>query len=150
MSTLFPSALLMLTPLFDIVRLLTRDPTWGRAAFWSALVGLLVVALAVAAELVAWLDTGRFTRARRAGLAPLTVHVAALTPLALGVFERLQLASVTRVAAAAALPSMTRLDAWPMALAITGALAWLLGGWMAEDRVEARLRYQPTGLPFKA
>ncbi|MCA1665683.1 MAG: hypothetical protein LC659_15680, partial [Myxococcales bacterium] len=79
-----------------------------------------------------------------------TVHLAALAPLTLGVFERLHLAAVTRVAATAALPSISRLEAWPMALAIAGALAWLVGGWMAEECVEERVRYQPTGLPFKA
>jgi len=150
MSTSFTSALLCLTPLFDIVRLITRNPLWGRVAFWSAFIGVIVVAVALIPETIDWLATDRHTRARRAGAAPLTVHLAALAPLALGVFERLHLAAVTRAAASAALPSITRLDAWPMALAIAGALAWLVGVWMAEERVEERVRYQPTGLPFKA
>jgi uncharacterized membrane protein len=150
MSTIFPSALLSLTPLFDIVGLITRNSMWARVAFWSAFIGVIVVAVALIPEVVDWLATDRHTRARRAGAAPLTVHLAALAPLTLGVFERLHLAAVTRVAATAALPSISRLDVWPMALAIAGALAWLVGGWMAEERVEERVRYQPTGLPFKA
>ena len=101
MSTIFPSALLSLTPLLDIVRLVTRNPVWARVAFWSAFVGVLVVAVAVIPEVVDWLATDRHTRARRAGAAPLTMHLAALAPLALGVFERLHLAAVTRAAAAA-------------------------------------------------
>jgi uncharacterized membrane protein len=150
MSTIFPSALLFVAPLFDLVGLITRNPMWGRVAFWSAFIGVLVVAVAVIPEVADWLATDRHTRARRAGAAPLTMHLAALAPLTLGVFERLHLAAVTRAAAAAALPSISRLDVWPMALAIAGALAWLVGGWMAEERVEERVRYQPTGLPFKA
>lgn len=150
MSTIFPSALLCLTPLADLVGLVTRNPVWARVALWSAFIGVLVVALAVIPEVVDWLATDRHTRARRAGAAPLTVHLAALAPLSLGVFERLHLGAVTRAAAATALPSISRLDAWPMALAVVGALAWLVGGWMAEEGVEERVRYQPTGLPFKA
>lgn len=150
MSTFFPSALLALTPLLDVVRLVTRNPSSARLAFWSAFVGVVVVGVALVAELVDWLATDRHRRARRAGAAPLTVHIAALAPLTLGVFERLYLAGATRAAAAAGLPTMTRLDAWPMALAVAGGIAWLLGSWMAEERVEERVRYQPTGLPFKA
>jgi uncharacterized membrane protein len=150
MSTILPSALLFLAPLFDIVGLITRNPVWGRVGLWSAFVGVLVAAVAVIPELLDWLATDRHTRARRAGAAPLTMHLAALAPLTLGVFERLHLAAVTRAAAMAALPSISRLEVWPMALAIAGALAWLVGGWMAEERVEERVRYQPTGLPFKA
>jgi uncharacterized membrane protein len=146
MSTTLPSLLLTLTPLLDVVRLLTRNPAWSRAAFWSAFLGAIVAAVAVVPELIDWLATDRHTRARRAGAAPLTLHVAALAPLALGVFERLHLAAVARTAAAAALPSLTRLDVWPMALAIAGALAWLLAGWMQDARID-RVRYQPTGLP---
>lgn len=150
MSTFVPSALLGLTPLLDIVNLITRNPMWARVAFWSAFIGVIVVAVAVLPEVIDWLATDRHTRARRAGAAPLTVHLAALAPLALGVFERLHLAAVGRVAATAALPSIARLGVWPMALAIAGALAWLVGGWMAEEAVDERVRYQPTGLPFKA
>ncbi|HWE26606.1 MAG TPA: hypothetical protein VHB97_01330 [Polyangia bacterium] len=144
MARFFPSLLVALAPAFDVVRLLTRDPTWGYTALWAALLGVLVVALAVSRELVDWRATDRHTRARRAGVAPLTMHLAALAPLALGVFDRLQLAAATRAAAAAALPSLTRLDAWPMALALAGALAWLVGSAMSEARLAERVRYQPT------
>jgi len=147
---LFPSALLALTPVLDIVRVITRNPAWSRAAFWSALVGVVAVAVALLPEVLDWLAADRHTRTRVAGAAPLTLHFAALAPLALGVFERLHLAAVTRAAASAALPSIMRLDIWPMALAIAGALAWLVGGWMEEEAVDERVRYQPTGLPFKA
>ena len=102
MSTFLPSALLSLTPLLDIVRLVTHNPSWARAAFWSAFLGAIVAAVAVVPELVDWLAADRHTRARRAGAAPLTLHLAALAPLALGVFERLHLAAVTRAAAVAA------------------------------------------------
>ena len=53
---------------------------------------------------------------------------------------------------AGAAPTLTKLDAWPIALAVAGALAWLLGSWMQEERVDpaGRVRYQPTGLPSRA
>jgi uncharacterized membrane protein len=142
-APLFPLALLALTPLLDIVRLVTRNSVWSRAAFWSAFLGAVLVFVAVVPELVDWLATDRHTRARRAGAAPLTLHVAAFAPLALGVFERLHLAGLS---------APTRLDAWPMALAIAGALAWVIGSWMAEARlvVRVRARYQPTGLPLSS
>ena len=144
METLFPLLLLAATPLLDIVRLITRNPTWSRAAFWSALLGTLVAVVALLPELVDWLATDRHTTARRAGLAPLTLHLAALAPLALGVFERLHLAAITRVAAGAAVPSLTRLDAWPMALAIAGALAWLVAGWMQEEPTDRGATSRPA------
>jgi uncharacterized membrane protein len=151
-ATIVPSVLLALTPLFDIVRVVTRDPAWSRAAFWLAFVGVVVATVAVIPDLLDWLATDRHTPARRAGLAPLTLHLAALAPLALGVFERLRLAALTRAAAGAAVPSLTRLDAWPMALAIAGALAWLVANWMREEPIDrsGRVRYQPTGLPSRA
>jgi uncharacterized membrane protein len=149
-STLFPSVLLALAPVFDIVRMVTRNPAWARAAFWSALAGVVVVAVAVLPQLVDWLAADRHTRARTAGIAPLTLHLAAIAPLGLGVFERLHLAAAARAASVAALPSVTRLEAWPMALAIAGALSWLLGQWMESERIEERVRYQPTGLPSRA
>ena len=90
----------------------------------------------------------RHTRARRAGVAPLILRVAAFVPLALGGYERLQLAAVAR--AAAVTPLAAHLDAWPMALASAGALAWLVGGRMAEARLTEEVRYQPTGLPSSA
>jgi len=66
------------------------------------------------------------------------------------VFERLHLAAATRMAAmSGTVPALTKLDAWPMALAVVGALAWLLGGWMQEERID-RVRYQPTGFPSRA
>ncbi len=149
MSTIFPSMLLALTPLFDVVRLITRDAFWSRAAFWTAFLGGIVAVVAVIPELVDWLAADRHTRARRAGAAPLTLHLAALAPVWLGVFERLRLGAGTRAAASAAIPSLTKLDAWPMALAIAGALAWLVAGWMQEARLD-RVRYQPTGFPSRA
>ncbi|HEX9103765.1 MAG TPA: DUF2231 domain-containing protein, partial [Polyangia bacterium] len=48
MSTLLPSALLALTPLLDIVLLITRNPAWARAAFWTAFLGAIVAALSMA------------------------------------------------------------------------------------------------------
>ncbi len=149
-SVLFPSLLLSLTPLFDSVQLITRDPAWGAAAFWAAVAAALVVAASLLPELADWRSSDRHTAARRARAAPLTMHLAALAPLALGVYERLRLAAVTRAAAEAALPSIPRLDVWPMALAIAGGIAWLAGGWMAEERNVARVRYQPTDLPFSS
>src|SRR2546430_13612023 len=43
------------------------------------------------------------------------------TTLFRSVFERMQLAAAARAASAAGLPSVTRLDGWPMALAAAGA-----------------------------
>ena len=149
MSMLFPSALLALTPVLDIVRMVTRNPVWGRVAFWSAVVGVIAVAIALLPEVLEWLAADRNTRTRTAGAAPLLLQFAAIAPLALGVFERLNLAAAAHAASAAALPSMTRLEAWPMALSIAGALAWLVSEWMAEEKIEERVRYQPTGFPTK-
>ncbi|HXU74768.1 MAG TPA: hypothetical protein VN947_35975 [Polyangia bacterium] len=150
-GTLLPSLLLTLTPLLDIVRILTHDAVWARLAFWFAVLGVCVAALTIVPELVDWLTADRGSRARTDGTAPLLLHLAALWPLALGVVDRIEIARAVRAAAAAELPSITRLDAWPMALAIAGALAFVLAAWMREERRPPRVRrYQPTGLPSRA
>ncbi len=152
MSTVFPSLLLALTPLFDVVRLITRNPAWSRAALWSALVATVAAVVAVLPELIDWLALDRHTRARRAAIAPLTVHAAAAWPLALGFVERLRDFGATTSAhdvTRGALAVLPRFDAWPFALAIAGTLAWLLGDWMATAPRD-RVRYQPTGLPSSA
>jgi hypothetical protein len=113
-------------------------------------VGVIAVAVALLPEVLDWLAADRNTRTRTAGAAPLMLQFAAIAPLALGVFERVQLAAAARVASAAALPSMARLEAWPMALAVAGALSWLVSEWMAEEKIEERVRYQPTDFPTKA
>ena len=78
------------------------------------------------------------------------MHLAALAPLALGVFERLHLAAVSARGRRRRHADAAKLDAWPMALAIAGALAWLSAvGWRKSAVVE-RVRYQPTGLPLSS
>ena len=150
-GTLVPSLLLTFTPLLDIVRMLTPGAGWARLAFWSAVLGVCVAALSIVPELIDWLTADRGSRARSDGAAPLLLHIAALGPLALGIVERIEIAHAERAAAAAALPSITRLDAWPMALAIAGAIAFLVAAWMREERRPPRVRrYQPTGLPSRA
>ena len=148
MTMFFPSLMLSLTPFLDLVRLLTHNPLWTRLAFWSALCGALVAAVALVPAVIDWATADRGSRARLDGAAPLMLHVAALFPLALGVVERV----------------VTRLEVWPMALAIAGGVAWLLAAWMREERPAARARrprparpvrparrgYQPTGLPSSA
>jgi uncharacterized membrane protein len=148
----FPSLMLSLTPLLDIVRLVTHNPLWSRLAFWSAVLGVLVAAVALVPATIDWLTADSGTRARREGAAPLVLHFAALWPLALGVVERVYLAQAARAAAAAGLPTITRLDAWPLALAVAGAAAWLIAMWMRDARPSpsVRVTYQPTGLPSRA
>jgi uncharacterized membrane protein len=149
LTTLFPSVWLTITPLLDMVRILTGEPVWSRFAFWSAFLGVLVAAIAVVPELVDWLTADRGSRARNDGAAPLLLHFAALWPLALGVVERVHIASAARAAAAAGLPTITRLDAWPMALAIAGGLAWLVAALLRDDRPALR-RYPPSDVAWRA
>jgi hypothetical protein len=45
--------------------------------------------------------------------------------------------------------------AWPFALAVIGAFAWIIADWMAEPHRVGRYdmprgRYQPTGFPSRA
>src|SRR5436305_1043789 len=81
MATVFPSLLLTVTPLLDVVRLLTRNPAWARAAMWSAVVTVVVIAAAIVAQLVEWSATPAHTDRRREGAAPLMLHLAVLSPL---------------------------------------------------------------------
>jgi hypothetical protein len=141
MATTFPLLLLTLTPLVDVVRLLTRSPTLAHLAMWSALVTVVVVAAGLLAQFVAWLATPPHTNTRREGAAPLMLHLAALCPLVLGVIERMH-----ALGALGATAAPRAAFAWPFALAVSGAFAWLVADWMAEPPPRRR-RYHPTGLP---
>jgi uncharacterized membrane protein len=134
MATVFPSLLLTITPLVDVVRLLTPGGVWARVAMWSALLSTVAVASALVAQLMDWLATSPHTDARREGAAPLMLHLAALCPLVLGVVERLH-----ALGALGATAAPRAAFAWPFALAVAGAFAWLVADWMAEPRRDARL-----------
>src|SRR3954462_10695534 len=115
MATVFPSLLLTFTPLLDVVRLLTRSPVWARAAMWSAVITVAVIAGALVVQLVEWSATPPHTDTRREGAAPLMLHLAAVCPLVLGVVERLHALGALGVHAA---PRAA--FAWPFALAVAG------------------------------
>jgi uncharacterized membrane protein len=73
MAILFPAALLILTPIFDIVRAITANIIWGRAAFWCAFAGVSMAFVIFIPMLIDWLALDKGTPLRRLRLPSLTL-----------------------------------------------------------------------------
>ena len=73
-AILFPAALLILTPIFDIVRAITGNIPWARAAFWCAFVGVSMALVLFMPALIDWLALDRGTPARRLRLPSLVLQ----------------------------------------------------------------------------
>jgi uncharacterized membrane protein len=87
---LFPASLLILTPIFDVVRAITGNSGWGLAAFWCAFAGMslaLVVFLPLAID---WLALERGTPARQARLPSLLLDALGLIACVASVALRLR------------------------------------------------------------
>lgn len=123
MLIVFPLGLLTLTPVSDVVRLITGDLFWSRVAFWLAFVGCVFAIVAAIPGFIDWLFVPRGTRARRVGAIHLAVNLTAVALFILSVILRLQ------HGASAFAPV-------GFVLAIVGALVLLVGGWFGGELVE--------------
>ena len=64
-SIIFPAALLIVTPISDIVRAITFNIAWGHVGFWCAFVGVALALVTFLPMLIDWLALDEGTRARR-------------------------------------------------------------------------------------
>jgi uncharacterized membrane protein len=92
MAILFPTALLILTPIFDIVRAITDNVAWSHVAFWSAFVGgtaALVMLMPLVLDWLALEPFGSEGRKKRARIPSLLMHAGGVIAFVVGVVLRL-------------------------------------------------------------
>jgi len=68
MLIVFPLGLFVAAVIFDLVRVLTGDDTFGEVGYWNIAAGLVGAVLAAATGLADWTAIPAGTRARRIGL----------------------------------------------------------------------------------
>jgi uncharacterized membrane protein len=107
---LFPLGLLAFAPLFDLVRLVTRDPSWSSLSFFVAFVGAVAAAVIVLPEIVDGIALDR----GRAGLSSLALRCTAVALFVVSVVLRLRSGAL-------------EFAALSFALVVAGAVAFAAG-----------------------
>ncbi len=120
MSISFPTFLLVLTPVFDLVRLITGEVLWSQVAFLLVFAGGIAGAVVALPALIDWLALSRQSRAWRAAGLQLALLGAAIVASGASAIVRLH----GGASSFAALPFV-------LALASVGLL--LVGGWLGVD-----------------
>lgn len=123
MLIVFPLALLTLTPITDIVRLVTRNSFWSHVSFFLAFAGVVAGVVAAIPGFLDWLTIPRGTRARRVGVTHLTVNLIGLALFTISIVLRMRVGA-ERFAPVAFL------------LAAAGAATLVVGGWFGGELVE--------------
>jgi uncharacterized membrane protein len=108
-ASLFPLGLLAFAPLFDLVRLVTREPSWSRVSFFVAFVGAVAAVVIVLPEVVDWIALGG-----RAQLSSLALRCTAVALFFVSVVLRLQSGAL-------------EFAALSFALVVAGAVAFAAG-----------------------
>jgi uncharacterized membrane protein len=90
MAIVFPAALLILTPIFDIVFAITFNIAWHTIAFWCAFVGVSLALVVFMPALLDWLALDRGTRARRESLPSLALQALGIVAFVASVTLRLR------------------------------------------------------------
>jgi uncharacterized membrane protein len=120
MSISFPTLLLVLTPIFDLVRLITGDIVWSEIAFLLAFAGAIAGALVALPALIDWLALPRQSPAWRAAGLQLGLLTAAVSVSATSAVIRLHAGATT-------------FAALPFALVLGSVALLLVGGWLGAD-----------------
>jgi len=118
----YPLGLLSAAVVFDVIYLVTANPTWLTVSFWMIAAGLIGGLMAAVFGLIDYLNIPSGTRAKRIGLVHGLVNV--------GVMALFAISWLLRSGVADAPPSVA------FALSFIGVGAALLGGWLGGELVE--------------
>lgn len=118
----YPLGLLSAAVIFDVIYLLTANPTWTTVSFWMIAAGIIGGLLAAVFGLIDYLNIPSGTRARRIGM----LH--GLTNL--GVMILFSASWLLRWNTPETPPTPA------LALSFLGVVAALLGGWLGGELVE--------------
>jgi uncharacterized membrane protein len=120
MSISFPTFLLVLTPIFDLVRLITGEVIWSEVAFLLAFAGAIAGAVVALPALIDWLALPRTSPAWRAAGLQLALLSAAVVVGGTSAVIRLHAGATT-------------FAALPFALVLGSVALLLVGGWVGAD-----------------
>lgn len=118
----YPLGLLSAAVIFDVIYLVTANPTWTTVSFWMIAAGIVGGLLAAVFGLIDYLNIPGGTRASRIGLLHGLVNLGVMILFAASWLLRRSSPEV---------PSMTA-----FALSFAGVAAALLGGWLGGELVE--------------
>ena len=118
----YPLGLLSAAVIFDVIYLVTANPTWTTVSFWMIAAGIVGGLLAAIFGLIDYLNIPAGTRASRIGLLHGLVNLGVMILFAASWLLRRNSPEV---------PSMTA-----FALSFAGVAAALLGGWLGGELVE--------------
>jgi uncharacterized membrane protein len=122
MLIVFPLGLLGISVVFDIIHLITDEPTWGLVAYWNIAAGVVGGLVAGVFGLIDLLSIPSGTRAARVGLAHALLNV-----VVLGLFA---VSFGIRTSAGQHLP----MTAFPCSVVALGLA--LVSGWLGGELVE--------------
>jgi len=118
----YPLGLLSAAVIFDVIYLVTSNPTWTTVSFWMIAAGIIGGLLAAVFGLIDYLNIPSGTRAKRIGLLHGSVNLGVMI---------LFIASWLLRQSSPEAPSTTA-----FALSFIGVGAALLGGWLGGELVE--------------
>jgi len=118
----YPLGLLSAAVIFDVIYLVTANPTWTTVSFWMIAAGIVGGLLAAVFGLIDYLNVPSGTRAKRIGLLHGVVNLGVMI---------LFIASWLLRQNSPEVPSTTA-----FALSFIGVGAALLGGWLGGELVE--------------
>src|SRR5688572_17716724 len=118
----YPLGLLSAAVVFDVIHLITANPTWTTVSFWMIAAGIVGGLMAAVFGLIDYLNIPAGTRANRIGLLHGLVNVGVMILFAASWLLRRN-SPETRSTTA-------------LALSFAGVVASLLGGWLGGELVE--------------
>ena len=119
----YPLGLLSTAVIFDVIYLITANPTWVTVSFWMIAAGIVGGLLAAAFGLVDYINIPNGTRAKRIGLIHGLVNVSVMVLFVISWLLRYGVAPEVP-------PTLA------FALSFIGVGAALLGGWLGGELVE--------------
>ena len=118
----YPLGLLSTGVIFDIIYLITSNPTWATVSFWMITAGLVGGLLAALFGLIDYLNIPNGTRAKRIGLLHGLTNLGVVVLFAISWLLRRDVPEAPETLA--------------LALSFIGVIAALLGGWLGGELVE--------------
>ena len=118
----YPLGLLSTAVIFDVIYLITANPTWTTISFWMIAAGIIGGLMAAVFGLIDYLNIPAGTRASRIGLLHGLVNLCVMTLFAASWLLRRNSPEI---------PSTTA-----FALSFAGVAAALVGGWLGGELVE--------------
>ena|SRR5947207_5701314 len=118
----YPLGLLSAAVIFDVIYLVTSNPTWATVSFWMIAAGIIGGLMAAVFGLIDYLSIPSGTRAARIGLLHGATNVAVMILFVVSWLLRWDFPAAPSTAA--------------LAFSFVGVAAALLGGWLGGELVE--------------